>query len=89
MYLEEILMCPEKLKKKTLRVAQKYSPLPWAVPTTQTKEFMFQNVDYRQGFNPLECYKIGKKHKLFNLPLPQPDPIPDTKGYIIQKINKK
>ena len=50
---------------------------------------MFQNVDYRQGFNPLECYKIGKKHKLFNLPLPQPDPIPDTKGNIIQKINKK
>jgi hypothetical protein len=45
------------------------------------------------GFNPLECYKITKLQKyhklLFNLPLPQPDPIPDTKGYIIQKINKK
>ena len=37
----------------------------------------------------LDRFSVKKYHKLFNLPLPQPDPIPDTKGYIIQKINKK
>ena len=49
----KIFFCPQKVEKTTLKSCSEklkstfFFLLPWAAQTTQTEEFMFQNVAYR------------------------------------------